>query len=138
LANIIDRKLVLSYRSFLFLKENSFSFGKAFSKGVPYLSRAEGELARTLYLPKRRRQGLRCVNVWSRKFYSNMATKVSAWLEANPRSVSFMMGGRGVGGVGRGGRMMRGLIAGMFFFSFFFLGVSILCLGSGWLTFWAG
>ncbi|KAK4156738.1 ribonuclease H-like domain-containing protein [Chaetomidium leptoderma] len=42
LAKLIDRKLVLSYRSFLFLKENNFSFDKAFSQGVPYLSRSEG------------------------------------------------------------------------------------------------
>ncbi|KAH6636288.1 ribonuclease H-like domain-containing protein [Chaetomium tenue] len=52
LAKLIDRKLVLSYRSFLFLKENNFSFEKTFSQGVPYLSRSEGELANNLYLTK--------------------------------------------------------------------------------------
>ncbi|KAH6849976.1 ribonuclease H-like domain-containing protein [Chaetomium sp. MPI-CAGE-AT-0009] len=49
LAKLIDRKLVLSYRSFLFLKENNFSFEKTFSQGVPYLSRSEGALANSLY-----------------------------------------------------------------------------------------
>jgi hypothetical protein len=54
---------------------------------VPYLSRTEGELARALYLTRRRHQGPGCPDVWSRIFY-NMATKISAWLETNPRSVS--------------------------------------------------
>jgi poly(A)-specific ribonuclease len=52
LAKLIDRKLVLSYRSFLFLKENNFSFEKTFSQGVPYLSRSEGAIANGLYLAK--------------------------------------------------------------------------------------
>ncbi|KAK3295687.1 ribonuclease H-like domain-containing protein [Chaetomium fimeti] len=52
LAKLIDRKLVLSYRSFLFLKENNFSFEKTFSQGVPYLSRSEEIFASSLYLTK--------------------------------------------------------------------------------------
>ncbi|EAQ91247.1 hypothetical protein CHGG_03182 [Chaetomium globosum CBS 148.51] len=52
LAKLIDRKLVLSYRSFLFLQENNFSFEKTFFQGVPYLSRSEGELANSLYPTK--------------------------------------------------------------------------------------
>lgn len=87
LAKIIDRKLVLSYRSFLFLKENNFSFEKAFSQGVPYLSRAEGELAKTLYLSKRRRQDPGCADVWFKKFYNDTASQISTWLRTNPGSV---------------------------------------------------
>ncbi|KAL2137174.1 hypothetical protein VTI74DRAFT_7721 [Chaetomium olivicolor] len=88
LAKLIDRKVILSYRSFLFLKENNFSFEKAFSQGVPYLSRSEGELARRAYLSDGYRQGSPADNpvldIWSRKFQNDTRNEISTWLEANP------------------------------------------------------
>ncbi|KAK4239630.1 ribonuclease H-like domain-containing protein [Achaetomium macrosporum] len=88
LAELIDRKVAFSYRSFLFLKENNFSFEKAFSEGVPYLSRSDDALATRLYLSSGRHQSTaypgRALDTWSRKFYSDTRNEISAWFETNP------------------------------------------------------
>lgn len=95
LAKLIDRKIVLSYRSFLFQKENDFSFDHAFSQGVPYLSRCETSVARRLYLNPGRdltvaAEGVPASDVWRRKFFSDTSDQISAWLEIYPKSVSAM------------------------------------------------
>lgn len=92
LAKLIDRKVVLSYKSFLFLKENNFSFEKAFARGVPYLSRAEAGLAKRLYLTHDRTRRLspiwpRNLDTWSRKFYNDTRVEISSWLETAPEPV---------------------------------------------------
>ncbi|SPQ22900.1 dcd040fb-0726-4f9f-a2f4-b61f888f6a09 [Thermothielavioides terrestris] len=89
LAKLIDRKVVLSYRSFLFLKENNFSFEKAFSQGVPYLSRPESALASKLYLSQcglPSAAGDQTLDTWLRKFQNDTRADISAWLETNPES----------------------------------------------------
>ncbi|KAJ4304195.1 hypothetical protein N0V88_001807 [Collariella sp. IMI 366227] len=90
LAKLIDRKVVLSYRSFLFLKENNFSFEKAFSQGVPYLSRSECELARRLYISRQQTASSNSpvLDTWMRKFQNDTRLDISSWLENRPKSVS--------------------------------------------------
>ena len=87
LAKLIDRKLVLSYRSFLFLKENNFSFEKAFAQGIPYLSRPEGALANKLYLSNCRHRNPAGAETRPTGLYNDTRTKILTWLETNPQSV---------------------------------------------------
>ncbi|KAK3302373.1 ribonuclease H-like domain-containing protein [Chaetomium strumarium] len=75
LAGLIDRKVVLSYQSFLLLKENNLLFGKAFSEGVPYLSRSEEELVNSLYLSNGRQKSAaytgHALDTRTRQFYND-------------------------------------------------------------------
>jgi poly(A)-specific ribonuclease len=87
LAKLIDRKLVLSYRSFLFLKENNFSFEKAFAQGIPYLSRPEGALANKLYLSNSRHRNAAGPETRPTGFYNDTRSAISTWLGTNPLSV---------------------------------------------------
>jgi poly(A)-specific ribonuclease len=90
LAKLLDRKVVFSYQSFLLLKENGFSFDKAFSQGVPYLSRSEATLAGSSYLAKSGPQTAaytRSLDTWSRRFFNDTRNDILSWLETNPESV---------------------------------------------------
>ncbi len=86
LAKLIDRKLVLSYRSFLFLKENTFLFEKAFLQGIPYMSRPEGVFAKDSYLSKAEppRRPIPGNDAWLSSFHNDARAKIAAWLMTNP------------------------------------------------------
>ncbi|KAK4044601.1 ribonuclease H-like domain-containing protein [Parachaetomium inaequale] len=84
LAKLIDRKLVFSYRSFLFLKENNFSFEKTFAQGIPYLSRPEGALANKLYLSNSRHRN--AAGAETRPgLYNDTRNAILTWIQTNPQ-----------------------------------------------------
>ncbi|KAK4169365.1 ribonuclease H-like domain-containing protein [Cladorrhinum sp. PSN259] len=85
LANFIDGKLTLSYKSFLFLEQHDFSFRKAFADGVPYLSRAEHRKEHVEYLEKEYHPLGRKVLVDLENDTCKQArAMISAWLKSNP------------------------------------------------------
>ncbi len=91
LARLIDRKVVLSYKTLLFLKFHGFRLEDSFDKGVPYLSREEKNEAASQFLDDDRNQAREAVDVASQDtrtqtFYNEARDKILRWSK-NPNSV---------------------------------------------------
>ena len=56
-------------------------------QGVPYLSRAEGVLAKKMYLSKVRHSNTGGADIESTDFCCRARVQILAWLETNPESV---------------------------------------------------